>query len=186
MTPARRKQVGVVVTFAAGAVALLASVLPWVDLVVDGAEPHSFDGTVAATPVAPLGLALLALGAALALTRSVTAMVLAAISALLGVAVGVTGWTRVQDPLAALWAQIAQQTGVTGPAAQALVDDVTLGSGPWVALIAAVLAIAAAGWVAATARSWPAKRSRYDRSTDAKDANPWDVLDAGEDPTEGR
>ena len=50
----------------------------------------------------------------------------------------------------------------------------------------AALAGLAAVWVVLTARSWPKKRSRYDRSTNTKDANPWDVLDAGEDPTAGR
>jgi hypothetical protein len=53
------------------------------------------------------------------------------------------------------------------------------------ALVAGILQILVAGWVATTVRHWPSGGSRYSRTRlDGDPASDWDSLSAGDDPTD--
>ena len=55
------------------------------------------------------------------------------------------------------------------------------------ALVAGILQILVAVWVATTARHWPTSGSRYSRTRlDGDPASDWDSLSAGDDPTDDR
>jgi hypothetical protein len=55
------------------------------------------------------------------------------------------------------------------------------------ALVAGILQVLVAGWVATTARHWPSGGSRYSRTRlDGDPASDWDTLSAGDDPTGDR
>lgn len=55
------------------------------------------------------------------------------------------------------------------------------------ALVAGILQILVAGWVATTVRHWPTSGSRYSRTRlDGDPASDWDSLSAGDDPTDDR
>jgi hypothetical protein len=53
------------------------------------------------------------------------------------------------------------------------------------ALVAGILQVLAAGWVATTVRRWPASGARYSRTRlDGDPASDWDALSSGDDPTD--
>ena len=138
------------------------------------------------------GLAGLALAAAAAAVAAATAgrvgrwlAVVALGLVSLGLAAELAGF--VLSPGDALGRVAAKQLGRTG----SLATHATLGAWPWVAVVATVLLLAAAGLAVLGARSWGGLGRRYEAG-DGDTAGPrgqrvrsdWDRLDAGEDPTE--
>lgn len=138
------------------------------------------------------GLAALALAAAAAAVAAATAGRVGrwlAVGALCLVALGLAAElvVFVADPGDALGRVAAKQLGRTGTMA----THAALGSWPWLAVAAAVLLLAAAGFAAAGTRSWGGLGRRYEKG-DTDQAGPrgqrvrsdWERLDSGEDPTE--
>lgn len=103
-----------------------------------------------------LALAAAAAGLAMLLAGPVFRVVLAVLIALLGACVVLVA---VLDP--------ALQTPVV------------------IAIVGGALQVLVAGWVATTARHWPAPASRYSRMRlEGDPASDWDALSAGDDPTD--
>jgi uncharacterized membrane protein (TIGR02234 family) len=204
----RARLLAVVAILLPGAVGLISSTQTWVHVALRGAT--AADLTVAgadAVPVlAPLSLAVLALGLALSIVGVVLRYVFGALSVIAGVALA---WLAVAvlagPPLPAYAPTVTEATGLTGAGAVAdLVAATSLTAWPAVALGGAVVLAAAGVYVLVTARGWSRGGRRYEaaaapatahgdapggtahdpgRPLDAIDS--WDDLSRGDDPTTG-
>lgn len=191
----RARMMAVLGFLLAGAIGIISSTQTW--LVVersDAAEPLLIAGADALTLLAPLSLAVLALGAAL----SITGVMLRYIFGLLaagGAIVLIMGTTTLLfgPPLSAAAKAVAEATGLTGDAAlYDIVDAIVPTAWPAVALAAWAVLLVASVFVLATARSWKSGGRRYRSSSEAQhhetgplDAvDSWDELSHGTDPTD--
>jgi uncharacterized membrane protein (TIGR02234 family) len=196
----RARLLAVVAILLPGAIGLISSTQTWVHVALRGAA--AADLTVAgadAVPVlAPLSLAVLALGLALSIVGMALRYVFGALSLIAGISLG---WLTVAvlagPPLPAYAPTVTDATGITGGDSVAdLVSGTSLTAWPAVALVAAVVLTAAGVFVLATARRWSRGGRKYEsagshqvdggdpsRPLDAIDS--WDDLSRGDDPTTG-
>lgn len=199
MTGARLRLTVIASAVLSGAAALLAWTQPWFDLVLAGgqtgageqsgagAQALAISGQVAAPALSALGLASLALAAALSIARPVLRAVLGAIEIAIGTLILVVALSAISSPVTASAAAVTDATGIGGAESiDALVASVATSGWPWLA-VAAGLGCAAAGvTVLVSARRWPRPTARYDATTtdEAPTAvGAWDALSEGTDPT---
>jgi hypothetical protein len=197
---ARARLLAVVTILAIGALGVISSTQTWLAVTLrQGPDTAVLVPGASAIPVlAPLSLAVLALGAALSIVGLVLRFTFGALTLLIA---GVLGWLTavlvVQRPPSAAAGAVTEATGITGLDAVAdLVDEVTLTPWPAVTLIGWIVLMVAGVFVLATARTWRGSGRRY--RTDATEAAPsapsstsapldsidsWDGLSRGEDPT---
>lgn len=147
-------------------------------------------GDVAAPALAALGLAGMALVAALALAGPVFRVILGALEAVLGACVAWSALSAVLAPVAASASLVTEATGVTGAnSVERLVDSVVVTPWPVVAVVIGALSVLVGVFIVVTARRWPQSSRKYqavrfeavdEPRTDAAD---WDSLSDGSDPT---
>lgn len=191
----RARLLSVVAIVLAGAVGIISSTQTWlvVSLVAAG-DDLPVPGASAVPVLAPLSLAVLALGGALSIVGLVLRYVFGALTvAAAGVLVWLTAPIAFAPPVAAVAGTVTEATGISG--AGAVADLVTgLSATPWPAstLVAWVMLLAGGLLTLVTARSWRRAGRRYDTERaatahaadeplDAVDS--WDELSRGEDPT---
>lgn len=206
---ARARMLGVLAIILGGAVAIIGSTQPWLEVTLrSGAtEALAVPGASALPLLAPLSLAALALGLALTVVGRVLRYVFGVIATAIGVVL-LIGSARIaiERPLDAVASVVTKATGLSGADAIAdLVDSVTATAWP-VAVALAGLVIALGGlWTLATAHHWRSGGRRFERdgahaSTSApagaasrrgeapvasrdRAIDSWDDLSHGDDPT---
>ncbi|SJN22525.1 Tryptophan-associated membrane protein [Microbacterium esteraromaticum] len=191
----RARSLAVLCFLLAGGIGIISSTQTWVEVTrADAGEQLLVAGADAVALLAPLSLAVLALGAAL----SIAGLVLRYLFALLGAGgalVLITSTLPVvfDPPVEVVAASVAEATGLSGTSAlHEIVASLTPTAWPAVALCAWVVLLAASVFVVATAHSWAAGGKRYrstaeahHQSTGPLDAvDSWDELSHGTDPTD--
>lgn len=191
----RARMLGVLSFLLAGGVGIISATQTWAAVQrSDAGETLSVSGADAFPLLAPLSLAVLALGAALSIAGPVLRWVIAALG--LGAAVVLLIGTVPligEAPLSAVAATVTEATGLGGE--KALRDVVAAAPAtawPVIAVLCWVLLSAAAVFVLATARRWPAGGRRYRTASDAAQhrggpldaVDSWDDLSHGTDPTD--
>ncbi|MDQ0645467.1 Trp biosynthesis-associated membrane protein [Microbacterium murale] len=190
----RGRSTAVVAFLLAGAVGIISSTQTWLSVVrADAGEPILVPGADALALLAPLSLAMLALGAALALVGRTLRYVFATLALLAGVVL--TWWTAeivFTAPVSAVAATVTETTGLAGGTAVTdVIASVTPTFWPVLALIGWVLLIVAAVFTILTANHWKSSGRRYrtdvaehDEAEGPVDAiDSWDDLSRGTDPT---
>lgn len=196
----RARLIAVVAIVAAGLLGVASSTQTWLVAIVRGAAVTELavPGATAVPLLAPLSLAVLALGLAL----SIAGVVLRYAFGVLGIAAGVVliiacGRVLVMEPTTSVASAVTDATGITGTDAVAeLVGTVTPTPWPVVTLAGWLVLVGAAVFTVVTARRWrgPDRRYRIDATADppASDSaarldavDSWDGLSRGEDPTAG-
>jgi uncharacterized membrane protein (TIGR02234 family) len=210
---ARMKMPAVVTTIVGAGLVLLAWSQTWFTLVIDSGsgastvDPIEVAGSIASPALAALGLAGLALVAALAIAGPGIRVVLGILEVLLGGCILLAAGISLADPVAAVSAAVTDATGVSGSApTAALVASVTATLWPALAIVGGALLVLAGVTVLVTGTRWPASSRRYGgaRLTDDADAHAdrdpatahgerpasdraiddWDGLSRGDDPTD--
>ncbi|MFF2369431.1 Trp biosynthesis-associated membrane protein [Agromyces sp. NPDC058110] len=221
MNGGRLKSLTLLTGLVGAGLALLSWSQTWFDLrILDGStqgggDPIAVGGGVASPALAALGLAGLALVAALAIAGPVIRIVLALIQVLLGGAVVLASALALGDPVGSVAPAVTDATGVAGadPTA-ALVASVSATAWPWVAVAGGVLVVLAGAAALVTGSHWPGSSRRYSTTrlveadaasraasgrepeqalpeTDARRrasdraVDAWDELSRGDDPTDG-
>ncbi|MGC5169852.1 Trp biosynthesis-associated membrane protein [Microbacterium sp. DT81.1] len=211
----RARLLAVTVVLAVGALGTISSTQTWLSVTLrQGPDGALLVPGAAALPVlAPLSLAVLALGAALSIVGLVLRYAFGALTVVIaGVLAWLTGVVVFQRPPSAAASTVTEATGITGLDAVAeLVERVTLTPWPAVTLIAWMVLLAAGAFVIATASTWKGAGRRYRTDAAAATAAPasgstptsasavaspsasastpldavdsWDGLSRGEDPT---
>jgi uncharacterized membrane protein (TIGR02234 family) len=197
----RARLIAVAATVLAGALGIISSTQTWLTVVlVDGAQNALDVPGAAAIPVlAPLSLAVLALGGALSIVGLVLRYIFAALTVVIAIVLGaLTVQIVVAPPVAAVAATVTTATGLTGTDA---VSEVVaaVGQTPWpaVTLLAWTVLLAAGLFTLVTGRRWRGSGRKYatdaapraaakteaaaSRPHDAIDS--WDDLSRGDDPT---
>jgi uncharacterized membrane protein (TIGR02234 family) len=193
--------IAVAATVLTGALGIISSTQTWLTVVlVDGAQNALDVPGAAAIPVlAPLSLAVLALGGALSIVGLVLRYIFAALTVVIAIVLGaLTVQIVVAPPVAAVAATVTTATGLTGTDA---VSEVVaaVGQTPWpaVTLLAWTVLLAAGLFTLVTGRRWRGSGRKYatdaapraaakteaaaSRPHDAIDS--WDDLSRGDDPT---
>lgn len=176
----------------AGGIGIISSTQTWLTVTrADAGEPILIPGSDAVPLLAPLSLAVLALGAALAIVGTVLRHVLAALG--LAAAVLLAWWSidiALQAPLSAVAPIVIETTGLAGSGAVAdVVAEITPSFWPVLAVVGWVLLAIAAAFALLTAAKWRSGGKRFrtdanqggDGPVDAIDS--WDDLSRGSDPT---
>lgn len=175
----------------AGAGCLIASTQTWLTATrVDGGTAIEVAGAAASPLLAPLGLAVLALGAVLALSGRILRYLVGAAALLIAVAIGSSTLALLRElPISAVLPTVAEITGLAGPAASAMISGITPSGWPWAVVLASCVLLLAALLILATAHSWRSGGRRYQSApprpgapVDAIDS--WDELSRGVDPTQ--
>jgi len=197
----RARLLAVLTTLFVGALSLISSTQTWLIAVLDDGARHELMVTgAAAVPVlAPLSLAVMALGGALSIVglvlRYAFGVLTVAIAGLIGFLSGQIVFTT---PISAVASTVTAATGITGAeTVDALVAEVLPTAWPALTFVLALLLLAAGVFVLVTARRWTRTGRRYEsdaatpaeagaeapasRPFDAIDS--WDDLSRGADPT---
>ncbi|MBT2485958.1 MULTISPECIES: Trp biosynthesis-associated membrane protein [unclassified Microbacterium] len=178
----------------AGAIGIISSTQTWLTVErADAGEAILVPGASALVLLAPLSLAVLALGAALSIAGRAFRVIFAVLAGATSVFLG---WSTLQllttSPLEAVAPAVTEATGLAGGGA---LGDVVLSiaPSPWpvIALVGWVILLAASVLVLLTWRRWKSGGRRYrtentaapaqDGPVDAVDS--WDDLSRGTDPT---
>ena len=182
----------IVLGLASGALALIAWTQPWFGLELTDGQSLDIAGQVAVPALSALGLATLALNAALSIAGRVIRIVLGVLQVAIGAAIIATAVTALADPVAASARTVTDATGLSGAESiAALVASVT--TTVWPVLTIVIGGIVALGGIAVvlTSRHWPGPTKRFETSpveatpatgSDSK-AGAWDTLSGGGDPT---
>ncbi|MFE6733584.1 Trp biosynthesis-associated membrane protein [Microbacterium sp. NPDC057650] len=178
----------------AGGIGVISATQTWLTVTrVDGSDPILVAGSDAVVLLAPLSLAVLALGAALSIVGRVLRYVFAALAAGAAVVLIIATIPLVAaPPLTVVSGVVAEKTGLAGDAAlHDIVAAITPTAWPVIALCCWFLMLLTAVFTAVTARGWKSGGRRY-RTDDAHhDAHQgpldavdsWDDLSRGTDPT---
>ena len=190
----RARSLAVVAILAAGGAALIASTQTWIDVTLAAGVSTDVvvSGAAAAPVLAPLSLAVLALGAALSIVGPALRYVFGVLAIGAAAALGTIGvQIAVGPPVASYGPAVTEASGITGEAAlSGLVVSASLNAWPFVVIAAAVVLLAAGLFVLVTARRWRSGGRKY--ATGAPRVAPsgpldpidsWDELSRGSDPT---
>lgn len=190
----RGRSTAVVAFLLAGAVGIISSTQTWLSVVrADAGEPILVPGADALALLAPLSLAVLALGAALALVGRALRYVFGTLALLAGALL--TWWTAeivFTAPVSAVAATVTETTGLAGGTAVSdVIASITPTFWPAMALAGWVLLIVASVFTLLTANRWKSggKRFRTDATAHSEAEGPvdsidsWDDLSRGTDPT---
>lgn len=192
----RSRLLAVVATLVGGGLGVISSTQTWltVTLVQAGVQPLPVPGAAAVPVLAPLSLAVLALGLAL----SIVGVVLRYVFGVLTLAIGglllvLTAQVVFVRPASAVVSTVTTATGISGTTSVAtLVSAIDLTAWPVFALLGWVVLILAGGLTLTTARRWRGSGRKYRTGSTrpaAEDAaaldavDSWDDLSRGEDPT---
>lgn len=177
----------------AGAIGIISSTQTWLTVErIDAGEDILVPGASALVLLAPLSLAVLALGAALAIAGKAVRLLFGVLAAVTAVFLG---WSTLQlllaEPFDAIAATVTEVTGLAGGrAVHEVVASIVPSAWPYIALVGWVILFAASLVVLTTWRGWKAGGRRYrtdpvdvahDGPVDAVDS--WDELSRGTDPT---
>jgi len=193
----RARLLAVVITVACGAIGVISSTQTWLTAVLDDGVEHALEvpGASAIPVLAPLSLAVLALGAALSIVGLVLRYVFGALSVLIGL---VLAWLSAQvafaRPVSAVASVVTESTGIAGESSVSdLVASITATPWPAITLAGWVVLVATGIFTVATARGWTATGRRYRTEESVRSApggsrphdaiDDWDDLSRGEDPT---
>lgn len=193
---ARLKPITIVTALVLGVTVLLVWTRQWFVLDLRGSGSStvviSVGGEVAAPALAALGLAGLALVAALAIAGPVFRVILGFLQLSIGIAVCLSAWGAISDPVQASSSLISATTGIAGTnSVHALVTTSELTVWPWLGLAAGFLIFVLGVFMMITSRRWPVKASRYQTARFEDSDEPrsaisdWDSLSDGSDPTSG-
>ncbi len=183
------KSTGIIAGLAIGALLLLAWTQVWVDVALTSGTAIQAAGEVAAPALAALGLAMLALSAALALAGPALRVVLGLLQVLVAGTALLAGLPSLLSPATAAAPAISDATGVAGAeSVAALVATATPSIWPAATLVLGGLGVLHGVFVLVTARRWPASTRRFEAQRHAPEAprdaiGDWDSLSGGEDPT---
>ncbi|MDL9979798.1 Trp biosynthesis-associated membrane protein [Microbacterium candidum] len=193
----RAKLTSIVLMLIAGATGVISSTQTWLEVTISGVSAHSLPvpGASAVQVLAPLCLAVLALGLALSIVGRVLRYVFGALALVIAL---VLGWLTAQIvftmPVAAVQTVVTKATGIAGLHAIAgLVGRISQTAWPAITLLACVVLAFAGVLTLATGARWNAggRRFRADEHAKTPAAGPldaldsWDGLSRGEDPTAG-
>ena len=177
----------------AGAIGIISSTQTWLTVErADAAEAILVPGASALVLLAPLSLAVLALGAALAIAGKAVRVVFGVLAAATALFLG---WSTLQllltEPFGAVAATVTDVTGLAGDdAVHEVVATIVPSAWPYISLVGWVILLVASAVVLTTWRGWKAGGRRYrtdhvekahDGPVDAVDS--WDDLSRGTDPT---
>lgn len=191
----RARMLGVLAFLLAGGIGIISSTQVWATVQrADAGETLTVTGAVIYPLLAPLSLAVLALGAALSIAGPVLRHILAAI----GIAAAITlifGTAPLigSAPVQAVAPAVTEATGLGGTESlREVVADVASTPWPVIALLCWMLLALASVFVLVTARRWPAGGRRYrsagesaQRGSGPLDSvDSWDELSHGTDPTD--
>ena len=197
----------IVATFIGAGLVLLSWSQSWFTLVIETgsgastADPIEVAGSIASPALAALGLAGLALVAALAIAGPGIRVVLGVLEVLLGGCILLAAGISLGDPVAAVSAAVTDATGVSGSApTAALVASATATPWPVLAIAGGALVVLAGVVVLVTGTRWPASSRRYggarladdgagattaaERPASDRAIDDWDGLSRGDDPTD--
>lgn len=187
------KRLAVIVLLLAGVLALAASTQPWVfaqlEQVATSQSEITATGKEANAALAPISLAVLALGIALTIAGQIFRYVLSIISVLLGAGLIWVGISSLADPIAAVSTQLSELTGLTGGAQFDSVENLSSTPWPYVTILTGVVTIIAGLIVVLRSRNWKTGGRKYETDKAPVSAEPdrvsdWDMLSNGEDPSE--
>jgi hypothetical protein len=180
----RERLVLVLVVLALGGLIVLCSTQVFSTVTPVGSKPVPVPGQGVAPALAPLGIVLLALAAALTLAGRVARLVLGLVLVLLGALVVLLTLPNAFDHSAGTRGAVGAATGVAGRVAAVAVGT------PWplVAAVAGLVAALAGAVVLVRSPGWPSGAGRYRQGAapEGRRADPvdeWDALTAGADPT---
>lgn len=178
----------------AGGIGIISSTQTWLTVTrADAAEPILVPGADAMALLAPLSLAVLAIGAALTLVGLVLRYVFAAL-ALIGGGL-LTWWTAeilFTTPVSAVAPTVTETTGLAGTATVTqMIAVIEPSAWPVMALVGWVILVITAIFALLTARRWKRGGRRFQRDTTTHDEHDgpvdaidsWDDLSRGSDPT---
>jgi hypothetical protein len=177
-----------------GAIGIISSTQTWLTVQrADAGADILVPGASAVPLLAPLSLAVLALGAALSITGRALRLVFGVLA---GATALLLGWTTLQllltAPVSAVRSTVTETTGLAGgDALSDVVKAIVPTAWPVIALVGWVVLLAASVVVLHTGRAWKKGGRRY--ATDAAPSTPtagpvdavdsWDELSRGTDPT---
>lgn len=169
-----------------GALTLIAWTQQWFILTLTSGQSLPVTGQIAAPALSALGLASLALAAALSIAGRVFRIVLGGLEVLIGVLVTGSAIAALSDPVAASVATVTAAVGESGADAVAeLVASVSVGAWAYLAVGLGALSALVGAAVLVTARRWPGPTRKYETgpAEAATPAGTWDALSEGRDPT---
>jgi len=190
------RRTGVFLLLASGLVLLGLGAVPWVDgkasIPGSAADKIASSGGQAAPVIPALGLIVLAAAVALALARRIGVVITCVITAAAGIATTVASGVVLNDPVGAMRSEVTETTAIVLPPEAITGVSITI----WVAiaavfgmillLISLVLARASGSWEA-DARHEKDRAEAVDSPgeelTELADADLWDLLSDGQDPT---
>lgn len=177
----------------AGAIGIISSTQTWLTVErADAGEAILVPGASALVLLAPLSLAVLALGAALSIAARPLRLVFAVLA---GAASVFLAWSTLQllaAPIEAVGPAVTEATGLAGGGAlDDVVEAIVPTAWPIIAMVAWAILLAASVVVLVTWRGWKAggRRYRTDAAEKAHREGPvdavdsWDELSRGTDPT---
>ncbi|MBZ4486414.1 Trp biosynthesis-associated membrane protein [Microbacterium sp. cx-55] len=193
----RARSTSVLVTLLAGAAGVISSTQTWVHVVLTGGATSdvAVAGATAIPVLAPLSLAVLALGAALSIVGRALRLVFGLLTVLIAVLLAtLVVPLLVGVPASAITPSVTEVTGIAGDSAVGdLVSSTSTTAWPFVAALAALVLAAVGVFVVVTGMRWPSGTRKYEaaarrdarRTTDGPlDAvDSWDDLSRGDDPT---
>lgn len=169
-----------------GALTLAAWTQPWFGLVLTSGQALTVAGQVAAPALSALGLASLALVAALSIAGRIFRTILGALEVLIGGLVVASAAGALSAPVRSSAATVTNAVGESGADAIAgLVASLSMTAWPWIALLLGVLSALVGCAILATGRRWPGPTRKYESgpADSATAAGTWDALSDGRDPT---
>lgn len=196
----RARLLSVVTMLVAGVTGVISSTQTWFTVTLtDGAHHELTVSGASAIPVlAPLSLAVLALGAALSIVGTVLRYVFGALAIALGVVLMLLTVPAMTDPgTRHVASTVTGATGIAGEdAVSALLQAIDASVWPTVTLVAWVVLLVGGVLVLATAHRWRGSDRRYRAQSEAPAAagatasrphdaiDDWDDLSRGDDPTD--
>ena len=184
MTASRLRLTLVLAGLALGGLVLLTWTRNWVTVRLVDQSELVVPGQAAAPVLSTLGIAVLALSAALTIAGPVLRRVLGAVQVLIGLATVFAAIAVLADPIGASTSTITAATAVAGPeSVAALVSSAATELWPSLAGIAGVLLVVVGAAVLITAGRWSPATRKYesDRGIDTSSAGAWDALSEGSD-----
>ncbi|GAA3771628.1 hypothetical protein GCM10022240_24640 [Microbacterium kribbense] len=191
---ARARLLAVVLVVACGGLGVISSTQTWLSVVLSGAASHDLtvSGAAAVPVLAPLSLAVLALGGALSIVGTVLRYAFGVLTILIAVAQGyLAAHVAFTHPVSAVARTVTDATGIAGDSVSGLISSITANAWPVLTLAVWVLLLAVGVFILATAHRWNDSGRRYRAAPfgrhgaagrlDAVDS--WDELSRGEDPT---
>lgn len=190
----RGRSLSVIGLLLAGGIGIISSTQTWLTVFrQDAGEAILVPGADAMALLAPLSLAVLAMGAALALVGRTLRWIFAGLALLAGV---LLAWWSAEilflAPVSAVAPPVTEATGLAGTSTVTdMIAQIEPSAWPVIALIGWVIQIATALFALATAHRWKSggRRFRTDAAAPGSDDKPvdaidsWDDLSRGTDPT---